>query len=142
MRWAVLAGAVAVVTGCATSGGGMCTAVACSSGLTVLGPYSVANQHVKWMKVCLDGSCQTKGVPQFKGTGFLGSTRAPTAALQARTPVKVSITLETASHTKLVTAGGPVRLRKNAPNGVACGPVCYEAKVTVQPNGTLIVAQG
>jgi hypothetical protein len=142
MRWAVLAGAVAVVTGCATSGGGMCTVIACSSGLTVLGPYAIASQRVKWMKVCLDGSCQTKGVPQFRGTGFLGSPRAPTAALQVHTPVKVSITLETASHTKLVTAGGSVRLRKNAPNGVACAPVCYEANVTVHPNGTLTVTPG
>ena len=37
---------------------------------------------------------------------------------------------------------GSVRLRKNAPNGVACGPVCYQANVTVHPNGTLTVNPG
>jgi hypothetical protein len=54
----------------------------------------------------------------------------------------VSITLETASHTKLVSAGGSIRLHKNAPNGVACGPVCYQANVTVHSNGTLTTNLG
>jgi hypothetical protein len=142
VRWAVLAGAVAVVTGCATTGSGMCTAVGCSSGLTVAGPYVVQNQHVKWMRVCVAGSCRTAGVPPSSGVGFLGEGLAPTAALQVHTPVKVSITLETANHTKLVSAGGSVRLRKNAPNGVACGPVCYQANVTVHSNGTLTMNLG
>jgi hypothetical protein len=31
---------------------------------------------------------------------------------------------------------------KTAPNGVACGPVCYQANVTVHPNGTLTVNPG
>lgn len=142
VRWALLAGAVAVVTGCATTGSGMCTAVGCSSGLTVAGPYFVQNQHVKWMRVCVAGSCRTAGVPLNSGAGFLGESLVPTAALQVHTPVKVSVTLETASHTRLVSADGSIRLRKTAPNGVACGPVCYQASVTVHPNGTLTMNLG
>ena len=49
----------------------------------------------------------------------------------------MSITLETAAHVKLLAANATIRFRKIAPNGVKCGPVCYEANVTVHPDGTL-----
>jgi hypothetical protein len=49
----------------------------------------------------------------------------------------VSITLEDASRTRLLAASGSIRLRKVAPNGVKCGPVCYIGDVTIHPDGTL-----
>jgi len=134
--WAVLAGAMALVTGC-TSGGMACSAVGCSSGLSVSGPYSVRQQRVKWMRACLGDSCQTRGVGAASGTGFLGRTSAETATVHTSGPVTVSITLETAAHVKLVAASGSIRFSKVAPNGIKCGPVCYEANVTVRPDGTL-----
>jgi hypothetical protein len=136
VRWVVLAGAMALVTGCA-SGGMACSAVGCSSGLSVLGPSTVKQQRVKWVRACLGDSCQTKGVGAANGTGFLGRTSADTAAVHTSGPVTVSITLETAARVKLMAAHGAIRFRKVAPNGVKCGPVCYEATVTVHPDGTL-----
>ena len=50
---------------------------------------------------------------------------------------QVSITLESASQAQLIAIRAPVHFGKNAPNGVKCGPVCYQAQVTVHPDGTL-----
>ena len=134
--WAALAGAMALVTGC-TSGGLACSAVDCASGLSVSGPHSVRQQRVQWMRACLGNSCQTRGVGSAGGTGFLGRVSADTAAAHTSGPVTVSITLETAAHVKLLAASTTIGFRKIAPNGVKCGPVCYEATVTVHPDGTL-----
>ena len=136
-HWAVLAGALALVTGC--TGNTFCSAVGCASGVTVSGPYLVHQQRVKWVKICIKSSCQTKGAPTGSGadTGYLAMSSVGNRGPQATGTDQVSITLETASRAPLITAEAPVRFRENAPNGVKCGPVCYQAQVTVHPDGTL-----
>jgi len=136
-RWAVLAGALALVTGCASNIA--CSAVGCASGLSVSGPHFVHRQRVKWVKICIESSCQTRGatVANGGGTGFLGMSSAGNLGPHAPEMAQVSITLETAGRAQLLAAQASVRFRKTAPNGVKCGPVCYQAQVTVHPDGTL-----
>jgi hypothetical protein len=71
------------------------------------------------------------------GTGFLGMNSARNLGPHGPGTVQVSITLETAGRVQLLAAQASVRFRKTAPNGVKCGPVCYQAQVTVHPDGTL-----
>jgi hypothetical protein len=136
-RWAVLAGAMALVTGCGSNLA--CSAVGCASGLSVSGPYLVHQQRVKWVKICIGSSCQTKGAPAANGggSGFLGLSSASSLGPHAPETAQVSITLETSGRARLLAAQASVRFRKTAPNGVKCGPVCYQAQVTVRPDGTL-----
>ncbi len=133
--WAVLAGALALVTGCGSTIS--CSAVGCASGLSVYAPSTVQRQAVRWMSVCVAGTCRTDGVGRYARRGPYGDGSAPTTARQARQPLAVTITLEAASRARLLTASGPVRFRQVAPNGIKCGPVCYIAQVTVHPDGSL-----
>ncbi len=135
-RWAVLAGALALVTGCGSNIS--CSAVGCASGLSVSGPYLVHQQRVKWVKICIKSSCQTRGATAANGgSGFLGMSTASNLGPHAPETAQVSITLETAGRARLLAARASVRFRKTAPNGVKCGPVCYQAEVTIHPDGTL-----
>jgi len=136
-RWAALAGALALVTGCGSNIS--CSAVGCVSGLSVSGPYLVHQQRVKSVKICIKSSCQTRGTTAADGggSGFLGMSTASNLGPHAPETARVSITLETAGRARLLAARGSVRFRRTAPNGVKCGPVCYHAQVTVHPDGTL-----
>lgn len=133
--WAVLAGALALVTGCASNIA--CSAVGCTSGLSVSAPYTVHQQPVRWMKVCVAGSCKVDAVHPGHGRAPYSDGSAPAATLKATRTARVTVTLESADHTMLVAAGGSVHFRQVAPNGVKCGPVCYFAAVVVDPGGTL-----
>ena len=135
-RWAVLAGALALVTGCASNIA--CSAVGCASGLSVSGPHFVHRQRVKWVKICIESSCQTSGAAvNGGGTGFLGMNSVRNPGPHGPGTAQVSITLETAGRAQLLAAQASVRFRKTAPNGVKCGPVCYQARVAIRPGGTL-----
>jgi hypothetical protein len=133
-RWAVLAGAMALVTGCASDIA--CSAVGCASGLSVSAPHTVHQQPVRWMKVCVAGLCQTDDLNARHGAPY-GDGSVPAAAFRAERTARVTVALESADHTTLMAAGGSVRFRQVAPNGVKCGPVCYIASVAVHPGGTL-----
>jgi hypothetical protein len=133
--WVVLVGALALVTGCGSTIS--CSAVGCASGLSVNALSSVQRQAVRWMRVCVAGTCRTDGVGHYARRGPYSDGSAPTTARQARQPLNVTVTLEAASRAKLLTASGSVRFRQVAPNGIKCGPVCYIAQVTVHPDGTL-----
>lgn len=52
----------------------------------------------------------------------------------------LSLTLESASNTNLITVHGSVQLHRIAPNAVSCGPVCYHSNVIVHRSGTLSAA--
>lgn len=125
---------MALLTGCASNLA--CSAVGCVSRLSVSTPHTVHQQRVRWMKVCVAGSCRIDDLDSRKGGPFSGGA-APTAALKGKRTASVAVTLETVNRTTLLTAGGWVRFRRVAPNGVKCGPVCYLADVTVHPDGTL-----
>jgi hypothetical protein len=136
-RWAALAGTLALITGCGSNLA--CSAVGCASGLSVSGPYVVHQQRVRWVKICIRSSCQTRAATAANGarSGFLGLSTASDLGPHAPATAPVSITLETAGRARLLAAQGSVRFRKSAPNGVKCGPVCYQAQVTVRADGTL-----
>ena len=127
-RWAVLAGAMALVTGCASNIA--CSAVGCASGLSVYAPHTVHQQPVRWMKVCVAGSCQTDDLNSRQGGPYRDGS-APAAAFRVKRTAQVTVILESADHIKLMAAGGSVRFRRVAPNGVKCGPVCYIASVEI-----------
>lgn len=96
------------------------------------------------MKICLDNSCQTIGVSPngSNSTVSAGRSVTTTAALKAQRDIKVSVTLESAGAAKLLTVSKSVHFRRIAPNGIACGPVCYLAGVVLHPGGTLTVTRG
>jgi hypothetical protein len=133
---AVLVTTVALLTGC--SSGMACTMVTCSSGVVAFAPATIHGHDVKRMKICLNGSCKTiPAVPRGNVSGILAPDFVATKSLRPQSNVKVSVTLESASDTNLITARGSVQLHKFAPNGVSCGPVCYHSSVEVHLSGTL-----
>jgi hypothetical protein len=91
------------------------------------------------VKICIKSSCQTRGATAANGggSGFLGMSTASNLGPNAPETAQVSVTLESAGRARLLAAQASVRFRKTAPNGVKCGPVCYQAQVTVHPDGTL-----
>lgn len=58
------------------------------------------------------------------------------ATTPRRTRVQASIIISDQTGRTLTRASGSVQLRKLAPNGLACGPVCYFASVDITPTGT------
>jgi hypothetical protein len=127
---------VALLAGCGGSGLA-CTAIGCASGLTVSAPATIHGHKVRRMKICLDGSCKAVPVVRNGHARVLARVSVATKSLGQQRDVKVSLTLESASNTNLTTAQASVRLHRFAPNGVSCGPVCYESEVTVNRGGTI-----
>jgi hypothetical protein len=126
---APIVAAALIVSGCGQS----CTAVGCVSGLTVRVPRMIDGTPIASVRLCADGRCATQQLTaQQQGQAPSASIVTPHAV-----SVNASVTVYGANRKFLLMASDRLKLHKNAPNGVSCGPICYYAAVTLQPNGAL-----
>lgn len=135
---AAIVAAIVVLTSCGS--GMICTTATCASGLIAYAPASIGGHQVTRAKICLDGSCRTVPASPDGHRIVLAAASVATTSLRSHSHVTVSITLESAGQTSLLTAHGLARLHRIAPNGVRCGPVCYQAGVAVHSSGILSAA--
>jgi hypothetical protein len=114
-----------------------CTAVGCGSGISVVAPRTVRGGAVRRMRICVDRRCTTATAAASSGGDVQASALLATRSLPSSHRVAVSVVLEGTGNSHLATASGEFRLQKRAPNGVACGPICYYSSVSVQTDGAL-----
>ena len=125
-----LAAACAVLlAACSTQA---CNAMGCSSELVVdvrdvstkFGPRPVT------VTACVDGVCQSQTV-SLAGSGggfFVSGTLIPADASQESPPLRVSVRVVRAG-VGLVEGSTTAAVTRFAPNGEACGPICFQARV-------------
>jgi hypothetical protein len=113
------------VAGCGT--GLICTTEGCGSGVSFfLPPVLRAWPKAARVRICVSSNCRSVS-PHARVVSFRGSK------LSAAAVVKVSVEMLTKTSHVLYQAVEPATVKKLAPNGVKCGPVCYDASAAIDP---------
>jgi len=114
-----------------------CTAIGCTSGVTVdfTQFWQVPGDEVNSVRTCIGSTCSVETRP---GTAHLAgaSVIAPYDHDEA---VIVSITLRDAAGRVLASDQIQTEVRRHQPNGPGCLPVCYFANLRLDPSGKLQV---
>jgi hypothetical protein len=162
-RLIALAGCICLLAGC----GGQklfCSLVGCGSGIEVLfGDVTKGFPAARDVRVCANTVCTTypagpvgrrcgpetvtgKYVCEYvrtarpeKSVRRLVSITLHSGWLEHTRMMPLTITVLGADAHTLFSASTTVRLRKTAPNGVKCGPVCYNGAVMFDPRGKQFV---
>jgi hypothetical protein len=158
-----LAGCICLLAGC----GGrqlICSLVGCSSGIEVLfGDVTKGFPSARDVRVCANTVCTTypagpvgrrcgpetvtgkyvceyvRAARREKSVKRLVSITLHSGWLEHTRMMALTITILGANEQRLFSASTTVRLRKTAPNGVECGPVCYNGAVMFDPRGRRFV---
>jgi hypothetical protein len=105
-----------------------CTLVGCGSGVTVdLSLVKKLWPTATSVRACVDGRCRSVAPGRHAGITVSGPW------LRSAATVTVSIDIEAASGRTLYHATRTANVKKYAPNGVRCGPVCYRAYAMLNP---------
>lgn len=146
------------LAGCGGAREFACTLIGCESGLTVLfGDVTHGFPDARAVRVCANTVCTTYpagpvgercGPEVLKGTNVCEYVRSGRHERRARRLVSMTLRSGWLEHAKTmrvtleVLGTGPrplfsgatlARFVKTAPNGVRCGPVCYDAELIFDP---------
>jgi hypothetical protein len=127
-RRTVIALCALIVGGCGGVEDIACTLVGCGSGVTVdLSSVKKLWPRATSLRACVDGYCRSVAPGQRAAITVNGPW------LQSAATVTVSVDVEAASGRTLYRAIGTANVKKHAPNGVQCGPVCYVGYAMFNP---------
>lgn len=115
-----------------------CTLIGCLSQVVVVLPTEYADvggADKPVAEVCVDDACGTTELTVVEGA-VQAAVQPPQKATDAR-PVTVRVTVTRGSRT-VAEASTTVTLRRDAPNGEDCGPVCFTAGLTLTSDGRLV----
>jgi hypothetical protein len=145
-RWGrpVAFAAILLLTGCAQQVA--CTTVGCSSQV-VVDVHALAGRIGSkpfQAVLCVQGDCQMQAGTIAGGTAMLtvvkqiGVNGGPT--FDPTKPVPVTLRVTTRDGAVVTDAAGTATLHPVRPNGPSCGPVCYQATLTLSGSSLAEVA--
>ena len=134
-------GMVPALAACAP---GDCSGVGCASQVGVTNLSDLVRQYGPGpaaATLCVDGSCQTERVV-LSGSAAVLSVLKEIAAQGAKpSSMKVHVTFQLSRRgSSLMDAATTTSLTSVAPNGVKCGPICYDAIFTVKDGELVLLA--
>jgi hypothetical protein len=134
-RWVIVPVAVvaSLATSTATGAPTNCTTATCRSGVTVEVQYALRRiDDVDRVTLCVDKTCRSFDYVRSAEAYFVGASIATSHA-------RVRLVVHDRKSHVLLRVDRRVTLKHVAPNGVACGPVCWLRHVRLSETGDKLV---